>query len=95
MVHCRYYNGFVIADAEKLAAEVLALPSSVRAFLAHKLIASLEEDIDEEAESQWMQVIDRRGKEIEDGLVTCRPVAELVREIRAKLDAQRRQSSGS
>jgi len=83
------------AEAEKLASEVLALPSSVRAFLAHKLIASLEDDIDDEAESQWMQVIDRRDEEVKQGLVTCRPVAEVVREIRGKLDAQRRQSSGS
>jgi hypothetical protein len=82
-------------EAEKIASEVLALPASVRAFLAHKLIASLEEDIDADAEAQWMQVIDRRSEEIEQGRVSCRPVAEATREIRGKLDALRPHPSGS
>lgn len=78
-----------------IASEVLALPASVRAFLAHKLISSLEDDIDADAEAQWMEAIDRRSEEIQQGRVSCRPVAEVVREIRGKLDALRRQPSGS
>jgi hypothetical protein len=44
--------------------------------------------------AQWVKEIDRRSAEIEEGKVTCRPVAEVVAEIRKKLHASRRQSSG-
>jgi putative addiction module component (TIGR02574 family) len=77
--------------AEKVA-EVLALPAADRAFLAHQLIASLDETVDADAEMQWQEVLDRRSREIDEGKVSCRPVEETVRDIRAKLDA-RRQSS--
>ena len=62
--------------AEKVA-EVLALPEQDRAFLARQLIASLDNAVDADAETQWQQVIDRRSREIEEGKVSCRPV-ELV-----------------
>ncbi|MBI2929329.1 MAG: addiction module protein [Verrucomicrobia bacterium] len=81
------------AEAEKIALEVLTLPTAVRAFLAHRLIASLEDDFDDDAEAEWAAVIDRRSQEIEAGTVTCRPVAEVVKEIRAKLHVSRRQPS--
>jgi putative addiction module component (TIGR02574 family) len=77
--------------AEKVA-EVLALPMQDRAFLAHQLIASLDDSADIDAETQWRDVIDRRSREIEEGQVACRPVAEAIREIRAKLHAGRQSS---
>ena len=77
--------------AEKVA-EVLALPEQDRAYLAHQLIASLDDTVDPDAETQWNEVIDRRSREIEEGKVTCRPVAETVRDIRAKLHAHRQPS---
>ena len=77
--------------AEKIA-EVLALPAQDRAFLAHQLIASLDNVVDADAETQWRETIDRRSREIEDGQVQCRPVAETVQDIRAKLHARRQPS---
>jgi putative addiction module component (TIGR02574 family) len=77
--------------AEKIA-EVLALPVQDRAFLAHHLIASLDNVVDADAEAQWREVIDRRSREIEEGQVQCRPVVETLRDIRAKLDARRQPS---
>ncbi|MBA4147202.1 MAG: addiction module protein [Verrucomicrobia bacterium] len=74
--------------AEKVA-EVLALPQQDRAYLAHQLIASLDDTVDADVETQWNEVIDRRSREIEEGKVTCRPVEETVRDIRAKLNARR------
>lgn len=79
--------------AEKMA-EVLALPEEDRAFLAQKLIASLDQAVDADAETQWHEIIDRRSREIEEGKVSCRPVEQVVQDIRSKLNA-RRQSSGS
>jgi putative addiction module component (TIGR02574 family) len=72
--------------AEKVAA-VLALPVKDRAFLVHELIASLDNIVEMDAETQWQDVIERRSREIQDGQVPCRPVAETMRDIRAKLPA--------
>ena len=72
--------------AEKIA-EVLALPMSDRAFLAHQLIASLEDTVDADAEAQWNEVIDRRSREMAEGRVDIRPEEEVIRDIRAKLNA--------
>ena len=77
--------------AEKVA-EVLALPEEDRAFLARQLIASLDDTVDSDAETQWNEVLDRRSREIEEGKVNCRPVEDIVQTIRNKLHA-RRQSS--
>ncbi len=77
--------------AEKIA-EVLALPAQDRAFLAHQLIASLDNVVDVDAEAQWREVIDRRSREIDEGRVHCRPVAESIQDVRAKLHARRQPS---
>ena len=77
--------------AEKVA-EVLALPIQDRAFLARELIASLDNVVDVDAETQWHDVIDRRSREIEQGQIQCRPVTETVRDICAKLHARRQPS---
>jgi putative addiction module component (TIGR02574 family) len=77
--------------AEKVA-EVLALPEPDRAFLARRLIVSLDGTVDADAERQWQQVIDRRSREIEGGKVHCRPVELVLRDIRNKLHARRQPS---
>jgi putative addiction module component (TIGR02574 family) len=77
--------------AEKVA-EVLALPEQDRAFLARQLIASLDDTLDADAETRWNDVIDRRSREIEQGTVSCRPVEQVVRDIRDKLHAHRQPS---
>jgi putative addiction module component (TIGR02574 family) len=81
----------VSVAAEKIA-EVLALPIQDRAFLAHHLIASLDPVVDFDSEAQWRQTIDRRSREIEEGKVSCRPVGETIRDIRAKLNAHNKPS---
>ena len=76
---------------EKMA-EVLALPEQDRAFLARQLIASLDDAVEPDAEMQWQSVIDRRSREIVEGDVSCRPVEQVVRDIRNKLHARRQPS---
>ena len=77
--------------AEKVA-EVVALPERDRAFLARQRIASLDETVDADTEAQWQEVIDRRSREIEEGTVSCRPVEQVVQDIRHKLHARRQPS---
>jgi hypothetical protein len=78
--------------ASEKVAEVLALPVEDRAYLAKQLIASLDLELDPNAESEWQDVIERRSREIEDGLINCRPVTETLHAIRAKLNAGRQPS---
>lgn len=68
---------------------MLSQPERERAYLAHQLIASLEGGAEANAEEAWMEVVDRRSREIEEGQVDCRPVEETVRGVRAKLNARR------
>jgi len=76
--------------AEKIATEALSLPDQERAFVARKLISSLETEIDSSAEMEWQKVIDRRSREISEGKIACQPVEESLRNIRARLHAARR-----
>jgi putative addiction module component (TIGR02574 family) len=80
--------------AEKVA-EVLALPAQDRAYLARQLIASLDDTVDADAETQWQEVIDRRSREIDESKVSCRPVEQVVDDIRAKLHARRQPLKGT
>jgi putative addiction module component (TIGR02574 family) len=77
--------------AEKVA-EVLALPEQDRAFLARELIASLDSTVDADAEAEWNEVIDRRSRQIDEGKVSCRPVEQVVQDIRNRLHARRQPS---
>ena len=74
--------------ADKMA-EVLAWPEEDRALLAHRLIASLEDTVDADAETQWRDVIERCSQEIEQGKLDCRPMEQVIQEIRSKLHARR------
>jgi putative addiction module component (TIGR02574 family) len=54
-------------NVEKIVAEVLDLPSPVRAFLAAKLLESLDVDGASELSSEWKEEIRRRCQEIDEG----------------------------
>ena len=61
----------------KLLKEVLRLPAEARAALAAKLIDSLDSDVDEDAEDQWGEEIERRLAEIDSGRVVTIPWSEV------------------
>lgn len=82
----------MIVTAEKVA-EVLALPEQDRAFLAHQLLASLDNTVDSDGESQWHELIDRRSREMAEGRVDTCSEEEVIRDIRAKLNAARHPAS--
>jgi putative addiction module component (TIGR02574 family) len=70
---------------ETLAHEALALPVAQRASLAHKLIESLDAEVDEQAETEWLAVIERRLQEMDRGQGIGRPIEDTIRELRAKV----------
>jgi hypothetical protein len=60
-------------DSEKdIFAGAMALPVEKRARLAHELLASLDEGEDEDAGAAeaWLEEIDRRAREVEEGTAT-------------------------
>ena len=52
-------------NLELVADAALALEREQRASLAHQLIASLDDQVDEDAAAAWLKVIERRVREVE------------------------------
>jgi putative addiction module component (TIGR02574 family) len=72
-------------DAGDLLKEALDLPTAARAALADSLLASLDAEVDENAEEMWRAEICRRLKEIDCGAVTPIPWYDVQRSLRARL----------
>lgn len=64
-------------DTSKLLSEALSLPPEARAALAARLIDSLDEAVDPDAEALWAAEIGRRLKEIDEGHVQAIPWSEV------------------
>jgi hypothetical protein len=69
----------------QLALDALALPASARADLAHRLLISLDESHDDDAEACALGEALRRSDEIDRGIVRPVPLAEAVERLRAGL----------
>lgn len=69
----------------QLALDALALPASARAELAHRLLQSLDESHDEDAEAFALREALRRSDEIDRGVVRTIPAAEVMERLRARL----------
>ena len=70
---------------EQLARQVLALPVEDRASLAQKVCDSIEHFMDPETEKAWLDEVDRRWREIEQGRAECVPAGAVMRRARASL----------
>ncbi len=73
------------SHVERLAAEVLALPPTDRAELAHRLIGSLDEDEGLDAGGAGHSEALRRLDEIDRGMVEPISSDELFRRVRQRL----------
>jgi len=67
---------------ERLALELLALPTKSRAELAHRLIRSLDDEHSPDAEDEWLEEIKRRDAEIREGKAKCVPAEEVFRRLK-------------
>ena len=74
-----------LRSVERLALEALALPAAARAELAHRLLLSLDESHDDDAEAVALREALRRSDEIDRGVVHPVPRAEAVERLRAGL----------
>jgi len=66
---------------EKLINDILNLPNDLRAFLAEKLLESLDVDKNFEISEDWKKEIERRCKEIDNGSVTLRDADEVFASV--------------
>jgi Putative addiction module component len=67
---------------EDLEAEVLQLPTEIRARLIERLIASL--DVDPEIEEAWATEVERRNLEIEKNTISLLSGAETLAKLKAE-----------
>jgi putative addiction module component (TIGR02574 family) len=72
-------------NASTIEEEALALPLEQRVKLAERLLESLESLPEQEAESLWLDVAQRRAREIDEGKVQLVTPEELERRIQARL----------
>lgn len=74
--------------AEKLKdleSAALQLPSDARARLAERLLASLDDETDAEAEQLWLAEAERRLNELEAGTVVGVPADQVLADARSKV----------
>ncbi|MDZ8186531.1 MAG: addiction module protein [Nostoc sp. ChiSLP02] len=71
---------------EQLTQELLSLPSASRAFLAEKLVESLEFDIDPKIETAWKNEAKRRRDEIRNSSLQGIPGDEALAQVRQLLE---------
>lgn len=74
---CGRYNSAMSTTAEKIVAEALALSPQARAFVAERLLESLDADPGDEISPAWREEIRRRCREIEEGAVELREAADV------------------
>jgi putative addiction module component (TIGR02574 family) len=68
-------------NVSEILREALKLPPEARAAIAGSLLDSLDQIIDEDAESAWEDEVLLRLKEIDEGKVRLVPWAEARRQI--------------
>jgi putative addiction module component (TIGR02574 family) len=73
------------SSSSQLEAKVLKLPREERARLAERLISSLDEEVDADAEAAWIREGERRLDELNSGKVKGRAAAGAFRRARAAL----------
>jgi len=66
-----------MSDTTKVLSDALELLPDARAALAAKLVDSLDAIVDEDAEAQWAEEIERRLADVEAGRVTRVPWSEV------------------
>jgi putative addiction module component (TIGR02574 family) len=76
-------------SADKLRAELLALPADERAELAHVLLESLHQGQDAGADAAWLTELDRRAQAVAEGTANLVDWQEARERIASRLKARR------
>jgi putative addiction module component (TIGR02574 family) len=76
----------VSTSVDKLVSEALELPAEVRAFVAEKLLESLDVEADAQLSDAWRKELRRRCREVDEGSVQLRDAGEAFAKARAALE---------
>lgn len=79
------YTTTMTTRIDKIIAEALDLPSPLRAFIAAKLLESLDVDGARELSPEWKEEIRKRCREIDEGTVHLAEADEVFARAYAKL----------
>ena len=71
--------------ADKVVADALSLPAPARAFVAEKLIESLDAEPGDELSPAWKEEVRRRCRELDDGAVELRSAEDVFAKAYAAL----------
>jgi len=75
----------MIMTAEKLVSKALEMPIPIRAFVAERIIESLDVDAKVELSPAWKGEIERRCQEVDQGAVTLLDTDEVFKKAYARL----------
>ncbi|MEW6363553.1 MAG: addiction module protein [Acidobacteriota bacterium] len=70
---------------QEIEEEALQLPADQRASLAERLISSLDQEEDPEAERLWIEEAERRYRDYSAGKVVARLAESVLRDVRGRL----------
>ena len=79
------YNGCMSTTAEKVVLDAMGLPPALRAFVAEKLIESLDAPAAPPLSANWKKEIRRRCAEVDRGAVKLRDAAAVFAKAYAAL----------
>lgn len=71
--------------AREVESQALKLPRRERARLAHRLISSLDQEADADAEQLWLAEAERRLAELKSGKVAAIPAERVIKKVRSAL----------
>lgn len=71
--------------AREVESQALKLSSRERARLAHRLISSLDQEADTDAERLWLAEAERRLAELKSGKVAAIPAERVMKKVRSAL----------
>lgn len=75
----------MLANLQTFEAEALALPVSERALLAQHLLASLDDNNEQENEQLWLDEAQRRYNAYKNGTILSRDAFEAIADMREQL----------
>ena len=75
----------MVSPARQIESKAMKLPARARARLAERLIASLDDHADRDAEQAWIREGERRLNELRSGKVKGRSAVGVFRRARAAL----------
>ena len=71
--------------ARELESQVLKLSRKERACLTQRLISSLDQEVDADAEQLWLAEAERRLADLKSGKVAAIPAERVLKKVRAAL----------